>query len=61
MGSGEMAQWFIGKMEFGIKLIIATLPFIINLPIFHYSNIPRMTCPPRLDAQARRVGRGEII
>jgi hypothetical protein len=43
MGSGKMGQWFIRRMEVGIGLIIATLASIINLPIFHYSNIPRVS------------------
>jgi hypothetical protein len=43
MGSGKMGQWFARKMEVGRDVIIATLPSIINLPIFHHSNIPRVT------------------
>jgi hypothetical protein len=40
MGCGKMEQWFVRKTEVGIEAIIVTLPSIINLPIFHHSNIP---------------------
>ncbi len=40
MGSGKMGQWFVRKIEVGIEVINGTLPFKINLPIFHHSIIP---------------------
>jgi hypothetical protein len=56
-----MEHWFVRKMEVGIEVIIATLPIIINLPIFHHSNIPSVSCPPPRAAQRRRAGRSELI